>query len=91
MNFNVRNENICVGEIRVLTVGSSSILKVGDTQAIQLFSVFDAILTDDHLGTEATPGGFPLHFVGSGSPGPIQVAGAVVPYHSGEAPARVPR
>lgn len=41
MEFHVRNENICIGQISVLAVVSSSILKIGDTQSIQLFSAFD--------------------------------------------------
>lgn len=41
MDFHVTNENICVNEIRLFVVGLSSLLKVGDTQSIQLFSTFD--------------------------------------------------
>lgn len=41
MNFEVYNRNICVGNIRVTGVASSSLLMVGDTQTIQLASVFD--------------------------------------------------
>ena len=41
MDFHVTNENICINEIRLLAVGASSLLKVGDTQSIQLFSSFD--------------------------------------------------
>lgn len=41
MDFHVTNENICVNEIRMYVVGLGSILKVGDTQSIQLFSTFD--------------------------------------------------
>lgn len=41
MDFHVTNENICVNEIRMYIVGLSSLLKVGDTQSIQLFSTFD--------------------------------------------------
>ncbi|MEH7343572.1 spore gernimation protein GerPD [Bacillus sp. JJ1532] len=41
MNFEVYNRDICVGNIRVIGVASSSLLMVGDTQTIQLASVFD--------------------------------------------------
>lgn len=41
MNFEVYNRDICVGNIRVIGVSSSSLLMVGDTQTIQLASVFD--------------------------------------------------
>lgn len=41
MDFHVTNENICVNDIRMYIVGLSSLLKVGDTQSIQMFSTFD--------------------------------------------------
>ena len=41
MNFEVYNRDICVGHIRIIGVSSSSLLFVGDTQTIQLSSVFD--------------------------------------------------
>ncbi|WNS76818.1 spore gernimation protein GerPD [Bacillus sp. DTU_2020_1000418_1_SI_GHA_SEK_038] len=41
MNFEVYNRDICIGNIRVTGVSSSSLLMVGDTQTIQLASVFD--------------------------------------------------
>ncbi|WP_066295020.1 spore gernimation protein GerPD [Bacillus sp. FJAT-29937] len=41
MNFEVYNRDISVGNIRVIGVASSSLLMVGDTQTIQLASVFD--------------------------------------------------
>ncbi|KAB2337168.1 spore gernimation protein GerPD [Cytobacillus depressus] len=41
MNYEVYNRDICVGNIRVIGVSSSSLLMVGDTQTIQLASVFD--------------------------------------------------
>ena len=41
MDFHVTNENICVNEIRMFTLGLGSVLKVGDTQSIQMFSTFD--------------------------------------------------
>ncbi len=37
----VVNKEIKVGEIRVIGVASSSVLLVGDTETIQLGSVFD--------------------------------------------------
>ena len=41
MNFEVVNRDICVGNINVLGVSSSSVLMVGDTNSIQLTSLFD--------------------------------------------------
>ncbi|WP_313800602.1 spore gernimation protein GerPD [Cytobacillus sp.] len=41
MNFHVYNRDLCVGSIRIIGVASSSLLMVGDTQTIQLASVFD--------------------------------------------------
>ena len=41
MNFEVVNRDICVGSIRVVGVSSSSLLMVGDTNTIQLTSLFD--------------------------------------------------
>ncbi len=41
MNFEVVNRDICVGHINVLGVSSSSVLMVGDTNSIQLTSLFD--------------------------------------------------
>jgi spore germination protein PD len=41
MNFQVYNRDICVGDIRVIGVSSSSLLMVGDAQTIQLAATFD--------------------------------------------------
>ncbi|MFD1708027.1 spore gernimation protein GerPD [Siminovitchia sediminis] len=41
MELNVVNRDICVGDIRVVGVTTSSILLVGDANTIQLASVFD--------------------------------------------------
>lgn len=41
MNFEVYNRETSVGNIRIIGVSSSSLLMVGDTQTIQLASVFD--------------------------------------------------
>ena len=41
MNFEVVNREICVGNIQVIGVSSSSFLMVGDTNSIQLTSLFD--------------------------------------------------
>ncbi|WP_394136711.1 spore gernimation protein GerPD [Cytobacillus oceanisediminis] len=41
MNYQVYNRDLCVGNIRVLGVSSSSVLMVGDTETIQLASTFD--------------------------------------------------
>ncbi|MGO4886739.1 spore gernimation protein GerPD [Anaerobacillus sp. MEB173] len=41
MNFTVVNRNICVGDVRIIGVGSSSVFLVGDTDTITLSSIFD--------------------------------------------------
>nr|WP_295971200.1 spore gernimation protein GerPD [uncultured Bacillus sp.] len=41
MNYEVVNRDICVGQIRVDAVASSSLLMVGDSDTIQLTSLFD--------------------------------------------------
>ena len=41
MNYHVTNENLCVGKIDILSISSSSLLLVGDSQTIQLASSFD--------------------------------------------------
>lgn len=41
MNFHVVNDEIKVGNIQLISISSSSILKVGDTETIQLFSAID--------------------------------------------------
>ena len=41
MNYEVVNRDLCVGSIRVIGVSSSSLLMVGDTNSIQLTSLFD--------------------------------------------------
>ncbi|RSD29330.1 spore gernimation protein GerPD [Mesobacillus subterraneus] len=41
MNFQVYNRDICVGDIRIIGVSSSSLLMVGDAQTINLAATFD--------------------------------------------------
>ncbi|WP_312475562.1 spore gernimation protein GerPD [Neobacillus sp.] len=41
MNFEVYNRDLCVGNIRIIGVASSSIVMVGDTETIQLATTFD--------------------------------------------------
>ncbi|WP_338449090.1 spore gernimation protein GerPD [Niallia oryzisoli] len=41
MIFEVVNRELCVGSIRIIGVSSSSLLMVGDTNSIQLTSLFD--------------------------------------------------
>ncbi|MDF2835529.1 MAG: hypothetical protein K0Q63_1169 [Paenibacillus sp.] len=41
MNFEVHNHQLCVGRIEVLGVASSSLLQVGDTNQMALYSMFD--------------------------------------------------
>ncbi|GLI09953.1 putative spore germination protein GerPD [Paenibacillus tyrfis] len=41
MNLQVENKQICVGNIQVEGVASSSVFLIGDTEVISLSSVFD--------------------------------------------------
>ena len=41
MNFQVINEHLCVGNIHLISISSSSALKVGDTEVMQLFTASD--------------------------------------------------
>lgn len=41
MKLNVMNKQLSVGEIKVLTISSSSVFLVGDTQVINCSSVYD--------------------------------------------------
>lgn len=41
MEFNVTNHEICVGDIKILGVTSSSLFIIGDSESIQLSSAFD--------------------------------------------------
>ncbi|SCW38565.1 spore germination protein PD [Paenibacillus tianmuensis] len=41
MNLQVENRQICVGNIQVVGVASSSVFLIGDTEVISLSSVFD--------------------------------------------------
>lgn len=41
VNFQVYNRDLHVGNIRVGSVASSSLLMVGDSETIQTFSMFD--------------------------------------------------
>ena len=41
MNFEVVNRDICIGHIQCTRCFSSSLLMVGDTNSIQLTSLFD--------------------------------------------------
>lgn len=41
MIFEVYNRNLCVGNIDIVGVASSSMVLVGDTETIQLASIFD--------------------------------------------------
>jgi spore germination protein PD len=50
MNYEVVNRDICVGSIRVIGVSSSSLLMVGDTNSIQLTSLFDTPLESLIIG-----------------------------------------
>ena len=45
MNFHVVNEQIKVGCIHLISVSSSSVIKVGDTETMQLFSASDTPLS----------------------------------------------
>ena len=41
MNFTVVNRNLCVGNIKVIGVATSSVFLIGDTKTISLSSTFD--------------------------------------------------
>lgn len=41
MNYQVYNRELCVGDIRIIGVSSSSLLLIGDAETIQLASTFD--------------------------------------------------
>ncbi|WP_096200497.1 spore gernimation protein GerPD [Bacillus sp. FJAT-45350] len=41
MNFNVVNRELSVGDIRIMAVATSSVFLVGDTDTINLSSIFD--------------------------------------------------
>lgn len=41
INFRVHNHNLCVGTIEILGVSSSSLLQVGDSDYVTLYSMFD--------------------------------------------------
>lgn len=41
IRMNIVNESLQVGHIRIIGVGSSSVVLIGDTETISLASVFD--------------------------------------------------
>jgi len=41
MNFHVTNKVLCVGDIRLLGISSSSVFLIGDTEQIICSSIFD--------------------------------------------------
>ncbi|MDF0726961.1 spore gernimation protein GerPD [Cytobacillus sp. S13-E01] len=41
MNFTVVNRDLCVGNIKVIGVATSSVFLIGDTKTISLSSTFD--------------------------------------------------
>jgi len=59
MIFEVVNRELCVGAIRVTGISSSSLLMVGDTNSIQLTSLFDTPPESLIIGpfVPLTPGG----------------------------------
>lgn len=59
MIFEVVNRELCVGSIRIIGVSSSSLLMVGDTNSIQLTSLFDTPAESLIIGpfVPLTPGG----------------------------------
>ncbi|KRE73768.1 MULTISPECIES: hypothetical protein [Paenibacillus] len=40
-NLHVENKQICVGDVRIVGVSSSSVFLIGDTEVISLSSMFD--------------------------------------------------
>ncbi|KAA9027512.1 spore gernimation protein GerPD [Niallia endozanthoxylica] len=59
MIFEVVNRELCVGTIHVTGISSSSLLMVGDTNSIQLTSLFDTPPESLIIGpfVPLTPGG----------------------------------
>lgn len=41
LHFTVVNHHLCVGQIEILGVSSASMLQVGDTDSVTLYSMFD--------------------------------------------------
>lgn len=41
MNFTVVNRDLCVGNIKIIGVATSSVFLIGDTKTISLSSTFD--------------------------------------------------
>jgi spore germination protein PD len=41
LNFHVENKQISVGDVRIIAVASSSVFLIGDTEEINLSSMFD--------------------------------------------------
>lgn len=50
MNFHVTNKALCVGDIRIIGVSSSSVFLIGDTHTIVCSSIFDTPLESVTIG-----------------------------------------
>ncbi|KMY49050.1 spore gernimation protein GerPD [Peribacillus loiseleuriae] len=55
MEFNITNGELCVGQIEVRIVASSSVFQIGDVQTIQLSSAFDTPPEALIVGTSFLP------------------------------------
>ncbi|MBA9025233.1 MULTISPECIES: hypothetical protein [Bacillaceae] len=55
MEFNITNGELCVGQIDVSIVASSSLFLIGDVQTIQLASAFDTPPESLIIGTAFAP------------------------------------
>ena len=55
MNFHVTNCGLNVGSIRIIGVGSSSLVLVGDSECISLVSAFDTPPESLQTGPAITP------------------------------------
>ncbi|TDF98140.1 spore gernimation protein GerPD [Paenibacillus piri] len=63
MNFQVTNKSLCVGDVRVVGVSSSSVFLIGDTEQIICSSIFDTppesviVGVETPLSSESATGG----------------------------------
>jgi spore germination protein PD len=54
MNIQVTNKSLCVGDIRIIGVASSSVVLIGDTESIVCSSIFDTPPESVIVGTDLT-------------------------------------
>jgi spore germination protein PD len=54
MNFQVINKALCVGDIRIIGVASSSVFLIGDTESIVCSSIYDTPPESIIVGADVT-------------------------------------